>query len=61
MTASNRIISPDVAHTLQELGAPVLRKPFNIEYLADVVAEAARRLHVQNEADLGADGGACRP
>jgi CheY-like chemotaxis protein len=45
MTAANRIIAPDLAFTLNDLHAPVLRKPFDLKQLLDVVAQAARRLH----------------
>lgn len=54
MTAANRIIAPDVARTLHELGAPVLRKPFDIEQLTQAVADAASRLHYLP--DEGMDG-----
>lgn len=49
MTAASRIISPDVRQTLKELHAPVLRKPFDIQHLADAVADAATRLPLPND------------
>lgn len=54
MTAGNRIIAPDVARTLHELRAPVLRKPFDIEQLTQAVTEAASRLH--HSPDDGTEG-----
>lgn len=61
MTAGNRIISPDVAQTLDELHVPVLRKPFDIQHLADLVAQAAGRLHLHHDADSHSNGEASHP
>jgi CheY-like chemotaxis protein len=55
MTAANRIIAPDLAYTLNDLHAPVLRKPFDLKQLLDVVARAARRLHPHLDAEDDGD------
>jgi CheY-like chemotaxis protein len=44
MTAGNRIIPPTFARQLDELQVPVVRKPFNLDTLLGVIAEAAQRL-----------------
>ena len=44
MTAGNRLIPPTFARDLAELGVPVLRKPFDIEELLRMVADANGRL-----------------
>lgn len=44
MTANNRVLSPTFAHQLEGLGAPTIRKPFDLDRVLDAVAEAARKL-----------------
>ncbi|HEX6819640.1 MAG TPA: response regulator [Ktedonobacterales bacterium] len=60
MTAGNRVISPTVAFELDALHIPVLRKPFDIDDLVDVIDAAAARLAaiLPNDADPG-DGAQC--
>jgi CheY-like chemotaxis protein len=47
VTASPRRAEEDCGETLEELGAPLLPKPFSIDDLVDAVAEAARRIAVR--------------
>jgi CheY-like chemotaxis protein len=44
MTAGNRVIPPTFASQLEELNAPVLRKPFDLDTFLAAVAQAAERL-----------------
>lgn len=56
MTAGARILSPVFAGELQELGVPVLRKPFDLETLTETVDRAAARLREQRAAQQTAEG-----
>lgn len=47
MTASPRRAEEDCGETLEELHAPLLPKPFDIEEVVDAVAEAAQRIAVR--------------
>jgi CheY-like chemotaxis protein len=47
MTAGTRILSPVFSGELQELGVPVLRKPFDLEALTRTVAEAEAQLRTR--------------
>ncbi len=44
MTASNRIIHPTFARQLEQLQAPIVRKPFDLDTLLDAIAAAAERV-----------------
>jgi CheY-like chemotaxis protein len=44
MTAGNRILPPPFLDVLNRLSVPVLRKPFDIDALLDIVADAEQRL-----------------
>ncbi len=44
VTASPRLAEQACGETLEELGAPLLPKPFDIDDVLDAVAEAAQRL-----------------
>ncbi|HEX2349185.1 MAG TPA: response regulator [Ktedonobacterales bacterium] len=47
VTASPRRAEEDCGESIEELGAPLVAKPFDIEQLLEPVAEAARRLSAQ--------------
>jgi two-component system response regulator AtoC len=44
MTAAERILEPAFLRKLEELHVPVLRKPFDIDELLTLLAQAAQRL-----------------
>ena len=46
MTASPQRAEADCGESLEELGAPVVPKPFNLDTLTEAVAEAAQRILV---------------
>jgi two-component system, chemotaxis family, chemotaxis protein CheY len=47
LTASPRQAEEDCGETLEDLGAPVVAKPFNIDEIVDAVAEAVQRIAVR--------------
>lgn len=47
VTASPRQAEEDCGETLEDLGAPVVAKPFNIDEIVDAVAEAVQRIAVR--------------
>lgn len=61
MTAGNRVISPTVAYELDTLHVPVLRKPFDIDDLVQVIDEAAARLAASLSHGAGPGDGAPGP
>lgn len=44
MTAGNRVIPPSLSHDLTRLQVPVLRKPFDIDELLELIEDAEQRL-----------------
>lgn len=46
MTAAHQRLTPDVTSTLARISAPILEKPFDLDALLSLVAQAAARLRV---------------